>query len=119
MCSTACKSSCKPTLGRRVDPAPPAAAAQGDALVVQYTRDVTAVLQQRSLASGALVREVPLPGLGSLGVSGRREQSEVLYTYTSMTEPGSTYRCTRVGDGDRVLGKLGEAKHGAAHLHVT
>ncbi len=66
---------------------------------MQYTRDVTAVLQQRSLASGALVREVPLPGLGSLGVSGRREQSEVLYTYTSMTEPGSTYRCARVGAG--------------------
>ena len=35
---------------------------------MQYLRDVTAVLQQRSLASGALVREVPLPGLGSIDV---------------------------------------------------
>lgn len=67
--------------------------AQGDAMVVQYTRDVTAVLQQRSLGTGALVREVPLPGLGSVDLSGRREQSEVLYTYTDMTQPGATYQC--------------------------
>ncbi|KAK9846656.1 hypothetical protein WJX81_008596 [Elliptochloris bilobata] len=69
-----------------------ATAVKGDALVVQYTRDVTAVLQQRSLASGALVREVPLPGLGSVDLTGRREQSEILFTYTDMTQPGSTYR---------------------------
>ena len=61
--------------------------------MVQYTRDVTSVLQLRSLASGALVREVPLPGLGTAALTGRREQSAVLFTYTSMTEPGSTFQC--------------------------
>lgn len=60
---------------------------------MQYLRDVTAVLQQRSLASGSLVREVPLPGLGSIDVTGRREQSTVLFTYTDMTQPGATYQC--------------------------
>ena len=60
---------------------------------MQYLRDVTAVLQQRSLASGSLVREVPLPGLGSIDVTGRREQSAVLFTYTDMTQPGATYLC--------------------------
>ena len=35
--------------------------AQGDALLVQYLRDVTAVLQQRSLASGTLFDSNPKP----------------------------------------------------------
>ena len=67
---------------------------QGDALLVTYTRDVAAVLQLRSLATGALVRELPMPGYGSVKeVCGRESQSQMYYSFESMTDAGSTYKC--------------------------
>jgi len=43
-----------------------ASALAGDALVVCWLRNVCSVLELRSLESGSLVRNIPLPGLGSV-----------------------------------------------------
>ena len=67
---------------------------QGDALVTCYLRDVHSVLQLRSLRSGALVRDIPLPGLGSVSsFKCKRKSSEAFFSYTSFTDPGSSFRC--------------------------
>lgn len=72
---------------------PPALRAQGDALLITYMRDVVSVLQLRSLATGVLVRELPMPGYGSVKeVCGRRTLSQMYYSYESMTDAGSTYK---------------------------
>ena len=66
---------------------------QGDALVVCYLRDVHSVLQLRSLATGALRQEIPLPGIGSVyAFNGRRHDSEAFFSFTSFVDPGSTFR---------------------------
>ncbi|CAL5219022.1 g780 [Coccomyxa viridis] len=65
---------------------------KGDALLITYMRDVASVLQLRSLATGALVRELPMPGYGSVKeVCGRESLSQMYYSYESMTDAGSTY----------------------------
>jgi prolyl oligopeptidase len=43
-----------------------ASALKGDALVVCWLRNVCSVLELRSLETGELVRDIPLPGLGSV-----------------------------------------------------
>jgi hypothetical protein len=58
-------------------------------------RDVATVLQLRSLSSGALVRELPMPGYGSIKeFCGRSSLSQFYYSFQSMTDPGSTYWCS-------------------------
>ena len=70
--------------------------AQGDVLVVCWLHDVASKLELRSLRTGALRQEVPLPGVGSVrGFSGRREDSEMFFSYSSFTDPGSIFRCAR------------------------
>lgn len=81
----------------RTHPLPPPHAPQGDALVTCYLRDVHSVLQLRSLRSGALVRDIPLPGLGSVSsFKCKRKSSEAFFSYTSFTDPGSSFRCVAV-----------------------
>ncbi len=67
-------------------------------MVVSYLRDVAAVLQLRRLASGELLRELPLPGLGSVGgFSGDRKGTEFFFSYTSEQAAGLVCdwgRCT-------------------------
>jgi len=76
----------------RTDPFHPPAP-QGDALVTCHLRDVHSVLQLRSLASGAVVRELELPGIGSVSsFSCKRKSSEAFFSFTSFTDPGSTFR---------------------------
>mmetsp|Transcript_25826 Transcript_25826/g.72321 ORF Transcript_25826/g.72321 Transcript_25826/m.72321 type:complete len:814 (-) Transcript_25826:260-2701(-) len=71
-----------------------AVALAGDVVVVEYLRDVSSVLQLRSLASGALKEELQLPSLGSIqGFAGRRKDSEFFFSFTSLVEPGAVYRC--------------------------
>jgi len=66
---------------------------QGDVMAVCWLRDVASVLQIRSLASGTLLKSIPLPGLGSVrSISGRRSQTELFFSYTDFTDPGSIYR---------------------------
>ena len=62
--------------------------------MVTYMRDVATVLQLRSLRTGALVRELPMPGYGSIKeMCGRSTLSQFYYSFQSMTDPGSTYLC--------------------------
>jgi hypothetical protein len=50
-------------------------------------------LELRSLATGQLKQAFQLPGLGSVGgVSGDRKFSEAFFSYSSFTDPGSSYR---------------------------
>lgn len=66
---------------------------QGDVLVVCWLHDVASKLELRSLCSGKVSQEVPLPGKGALrGFSGRREDSEMFFSYSSFTDPGSIFR---------------------------
>lgn len=66
---------------------------QGDVLAVCWLHDVASVLQLRSLTSGELLQSITLPGLGSVrSFSGRRSQSEMFYSYSDFTDPGSIYR---------------------------
>ena len=40
---------------------------------------------------GELIREIALPGVGSAGFSGRKDQDWCYYSYTSFTTPGTIY----------------------------
>ncbi|CAK0747901.1 hypothetical protein CVIRNUC_001798 [Coccomyxa viridis] len=67
-------------------------ALKGDALLVTYMRDVSAILQLRSLATGVLVRELPMPGYGNVKeLCARQSLSEMYYSYESLTDAGSTF----------------------------
>ena len=64
-------------------------------LVVSWLHNVASKLELRSLRSGAVRQEIPLPGKGALrGFSGRREDSEMFFSYSSFTDPGSIFRWT-------------------------
>lgn len=65
----------------------------GDAMVLCYLKDVKSELQLRSFASGELTRELPLPGIGSVGgFSGNHKSSEFFFSFVGFTEPGAQYR---------------------------
>ena len=64
-----------------------------DGLVVAYLRDVKSVLELRSLGTGQLERELPLPIGTVTGFSGRRKDSFMFYKFVSMLTPGTIYHC--------------------------
>ena len=67
---------------------------QGGHLVVCYLRDVVSQLELQDLQSGALGKELPMPGLGSVAsFSGRRQDSQLFFNFTGFTEPGAIYQC--------------------------
>jgi len=81
-----------------------AVALKGDHLVTRYLRDVAGVLQLRSLSTGAVLRDLALPGVGSIaGFSGDRKYSEMFFKFTSFVEPGATYRMDVDTDADPTL----------------
>ena len=62
--------------------------------MVCWLHNVASKLELRSLQSGQVRQEVPLPGVGSVrGFSGRRQDSEMFFSFSSFTDPGSTFRC--------------------------
>ncbi len=64
----------------------------GDQLLCEYLKDARSEMRAHDL-EGRLIRRVELPGLGTVaGFSGRRDEAETFYTFTSFTEPGSIYR---------------------------
>ena len=66
---------------------------QGDNLVTCYLADVRSQLQLRSLATGSLKQSISLPGIGSINsFSGRREDSEFFFSFSSFANPGAIYR---------------------------
>jgi prolyl oligopeptidase len=64
----------------------------GDRLIVSYLQDAKTVVKIHEL-TGAFVRDVKLPGIGSAGgFGGKRHEIETFYTFTSFTTPPSIYR---------------------------
>ena len=76
-----------------------AAALEGDALVACYLKDAHHVLQLRSLATGALVKQFDELPIGSVaGFTGDRDSSECWMKLSGFTTPGAIYRLdTRAG----------------------
>ena len=69
----------------------------GDRFVVVWERDAHHLLRIHRL-DGSLEREVALPGLGSVAVSGKRRDDDFFYSYTSWAWPTTIHRCD---PGDR------------------
>jgi prolyl oligopeptidase len=65
----------------------------GDHLALAYLRDAAGHLEIRTLA-GAPVREVALPGFGSIGVSGEPDEDTAYVSFTSFTEPQIIYKAS-------------------------
>jgi prolyl oligopeptidase len=64
----------------------------GGRLALDYLRSAASLLEIRNL-DGTLVREVPLPGIGSAsGFVGRDDEDEAFFSFTSFTTPTSIYR---------------------------
>ncbi|MBW4564447.1 MAG: prolyl oligopeptidase family serine peptidase [Mojavia pulchra JT2-VF2] len=60
--------------------------------VADYLKDARSQIKIFNL-NGAFVREVELPGLGSVnGFDGKRHDNETFYSFTSFTTPGTIYR---------------------------
>ncbi len=64
----------------------------GDTFVMGYLHDATSLVRVHAL-DGAPVRELELPGLGSVSsFRGRRGSSEAFYSFTSFLDPAVVYR---------------------------
>jgi prolyl oligopeptidase len=63
-----------------------------DSFVTEYLKDAHSQIRIFGL-DGKLRRELELPGLGSVnGFSGKREDRETFYSFTSFTSPGTIFR---------------------------
>jgi prolyl oligopeptidase len=64
----------------------------GGRLALNYLRSATSLLEIRE-TDGKLVREVPLPGIGTVGGPvGRDDEDEAYFAFTSFTTPTTIYR---------------------------
>jgi prolyl oligopeptidase len=64
----------------------------GGKLIVTYLRDAKSAIAVHEL-SGAKIRDVVLPGIGSAGgFSGRKDDTHAFYSFTGFTDPGAIYR---------------------------
>ena len=64
----------------------------GDQFVANYLHNAHSIVRFFDL-QGAFIKELPLPGLGSVGgVGGNRYDDEFFYTFTSYLEPSLTFR---------------------------
>ena len=60
-------------------------------LVLTYQKDAADRASLYGL-DGKLIRDVQLPGVGSVGFTGNEREPECFYTFTSFTVPGTIYR---------------------------
>ncbi|WP_313032394.1 prolyl oligopeptidase family serine peptidase [Massilia alkalitolerans] len=61
-------------------------------LVLEYLKDARSVVRVHDL-KGKLVREVKLPGIGTVGgLSGKRDETETFYSFAGFTTPTTIYR---------------------------
>ncbi|GAC1407340.1 MAG: prolyl oligopeptidase family serine peptidase [Candidatus Velthaea sp.] len=64
----------------------------GDRFIAQYLHDAHSLVDIYDL-EGTLLREIPLPGLGSAGgFTGKRDDRETFFSFTSYTMPTTIYR---------------------------
>jgi prolyl oligopeptidase len=71
----------------------------GGLLVATYLKDASTRVERFAL-NGTSRGELPLPGLGSAGLSTAPDRTEAFLTYTSFNEPPSIYRVD-LGTGER------------------
>jgi len=63
-----------------------------DQLICEYLHDAHSLVRCFTL-DGKPLRDIALPGIGSVGgFGGRREDKETFYSFTSFTEPGAIFR---------------------------
>ncbi len=63
----------------------------GEKLIITYLQDVTHHVYMFDL-NGNPLGEIELPGLGTVGFTGKRDDSIAFYTFTSFTSPGTIYK---------------------------
>jgi prolyl oligopeptidase len=64
----------------------------GGRIVARYLRDARAAVRIHEM-NGAVVRDVQLPGIGSVrGFGGRQDDPETFYTFAGFTTPAAVYR---------------------------
>jgi prolyl oligopeptidase len=81
----------------------------GGFLVAQYLRDARSAVSVHS-ADGAKVRDVELPGMGSVGgFGGKWEDPETFYTFTGFTDPATIYRYD-MASGESTLFRRADVK---------
>ncbi|WP_410211894.1 prolyl oligopeptidase family serine peptidase [Aquirhabdus sp.] len=74
----------------------------GQHLILNYLKDAYSQVQVYSL-DGKLVRELKLPGIGSVGgLGGHRDDTETFYSFTSFTTPTTIYRYD-IASGDSTI----------------
>lgn len=61
-------------------------------LLVCHTEHVNDVFRHYDINSGEKVRDIPMPGKGSLGaIHAKRDTKEVFFKFTTFTDPGSSW----------------------------
>ncbi len=71
----------------------------GGNLFASYIVDAISMVKQYDM-NGKLIREIKLPDIGSAyGFSGKKEETEVYYSFTNYKMPSTTYRLN-IKDGD-------------------
>jgi prolyl oligopeptidase len=60
-------------------------------LISEYLHDARSLVRCFDL-EGKVIRELPLPGIGTVGgFGGKREDADTFFSFTSFTEPGAIY----------------------------
>jgi prolyl oligopeptidase len=76
----------------------------GGRLICEYLRDARSAVTVFSI-NGAKIREVDLPGIGSVGgFQGRKDDLTTFYSFTSFTDPGAIYQYD-IATGESTLWK--------------
>ncbi len=71
---------------------PLSVSACGGRFFAQYTKDAVSEIEEYT-PDGTKVKTIPLPGLGTAtGFSGKKEEKEVYYTYTSYVYPSAIFK---------------------------
>jgi prolyl oligopeptidase len=85
------RASWKEIISERADATMDEANVIGGSLVVRYLKNASSLLEVHDL-DGKLVREVKLPGIGSVGGPiGRSDEDEAYYSFESFTTPSEIY----------------------------
>ncbi len=64
----------------------------GNRFIAQYLKDAQSQVRVHAL-DGSPLGEIPLPGIGTVsGFTGRRDDTETFYSFTSFTVPGTIFR---------------------------
>ena len=75
----------------------------GGHLVVEFMRDARSILR-RFTQDGADLGEIALPGIGQVGgLSGREDESELFFSYSSFNQPSTVFRTDVVTGETRVF----------------